>query len=93
MRKTVTLILIVIAAIGSVFFLFKYIRMDGIAFAWVLNFLLMIWVLPFLEALKSSACFFLLRSKGMGKKRKNLRTSWNKSFQEIIGLDYLGKTD
>jgi hypothetical protein len=37
MRKIITLILIVIAAIGSVFLLIKYIRMDGIAFAWVLN--------------------------------------------------------
>lgn len=53
MRKTLILFLIAIITIGSICGLVCYIRMDGFSFAWTLNFLLMIGVLAFTQALKS----------------------------------------
>lgn len=53
MRKTFVLILITIITIASICALVYYMRMDGFAFAWALNFLLMLFVLAFTEALKS----------------------------------------
>jgi hypothetical protein len=51
MRKTLTLIFIVIITIASIDILIHYIGMQGFAFAWALNFLLMACVLFFTETL------------------------------------------
>lgn len=51
MKKTLNLILIVTIGIAAIFALVKYIRMDGFAFAWALNFLLMFCVVAFLKSL------------------------------------------
>lgn len=53
MKKTFILISITIAAIASIFALVHFMRMDSFAFAWALNFVLMIWVSAFIEAQKS----------------------------------------
>lgn len=53
MKKTLTLILIPIITIASICALIIYIKMDGFAFAWVLNFLLMLFVVFFTEILNS----------------------------------------
>lgn len=52
MRKTLILILIVIVTIASTYALVHYISMQGFAFAWALNFMLMGCVLTFTETLK-----------------------------------------
>lgn len=53
MKKTGNQALSIIIGIVSVFALTRFIPMDGFAFAWALNFLLMMCVLAFTEALKS----------------------------------------
>ncbi|SHF23448.1 glycosyl-4,4'-diaponeurosporenoate acyltransferase CrtO family protein [Pedobacter caeni] len=53
MIKTLKLVLIAILTIGSICALVIYIRMDGFSFAWILNFMLMLFVVFFTEALKS----------------------------------------
>ena len=53
MRRNLTLLLIPIVAIASVYALVHYVRTDGFSFAWALNFLLMLCVFAFTEALKS----------------------------------------
>lgn len=45
--------IIAILTIGLVYALARYIKMDGFAFAWALNFLLMLCVVAFTEALNS----------------------------------------
>ena len=53
MRKTLTIILIPIITIALIYALIHYIGMQGFAFAWALNFILMACVLTFTETLKS----------------------------------------
>lgn len=53
MKKTITLILIAALSIGAICALVYYVRMDGFAFAWALNFLLMLCVSAFTDVLKS----------------------------------------
>ncbi|MEJ2901994.1 hypothetical protein WAE58_06145 [Pedobacter panaciterrae] len=53
MRKTLILILIAIATIASIYTLVHYIKMDGFSFSWILNFMLMLFVVVFTAVLKS----------------------------------------
>jgi hypothetical protein len=53
MKKIFILISTAILAVGSMVALVHYIKMDSFAFAWVLNFMLMFFVVFFTEALKS----------------------------------------
>jgi len=53
MKKTLILVLIAITTIGAMVALVRYIRMDGFSFAWILNFMLMLFVGLFTPALKS----------------------------------------
>lgn len=53
MKKAITLLLIIIFTAGAVYALVYFMKMDGFAFAWALNFLLMFCVLAFTETLKS----------------------------------------
>jgi len=53
MRKTLLLVLIPIITIALVYALIHFIGMQGFAFAWALNFLLMACALTFTETLKS----------------------------------------
>jgi hypothetical protein len=52
MRKTFTLTFIVLITIVLTYALTHYMKMESLAFAWALNFLLMACVLNFTEALK-----------------------------------------
>lgn len=53
MKKTLTAAFIAILTIAAVYAVVIYIRMDGFAFAWILNFLLMFFVVFFTTSLKS----------------------------------------
>jgi hypothetical protein len=53
MRKTLILALITIVTIGSICALVYYIKMDGFSFSWILNFMLMLFVVAFTGVLKS----------------------------------------
>jgi hypothetical protein len=64
MKKILTLILIAIITIGSIYALVIYIKMDGFPFAWILNFLLMLFVVFFTDALKSPFASFYYNEKG-----------------------------
>jgi hypothetical protein len=70
MKKTLTLTLIAIATIASIYALVKYIKMDGLSFAWSLNFVLMIWVLAFTEVLKSKLTSSYYNEKGWERRGK-----------------------
>jgi len=52
MKKPFFLIAITMAAVGSVFALMHYMRMDSFTFAWALNLSLMFYVLAFIETSK-----------------------------------------
>lgn len=53
MKKAIILISIAIITIASVCALVHYIKMDRFSFAWILNFMLMLFVAAFTTALKS----------------------------------------
>ena len=53
MKKIFILFSIAIVTIGSIFALVHFMRVDSFAFAWALNFLLMLSVFAFTDALKS----------------------------------------
>lgn len=53
MKKYLTLILICAITIGLTLALMRYMRLDSFAFAWALNFMLMLCVHIFIDALKS----------------------------------------
>lgn len=52
-RKSFTSIIIALATVISIFVLIRFMRLDSFAFAWALNFLLMILVFAYTEASKS----------------------------------------
>ncbi|RQO65939.1 hypothetical protein DBR43_27210 [Pedobacter sp. KBW06] len=70
MKKTLTLILIAIITIGSIYALVVYIKMDGFSFAWILNFLLMLFVVFFTDALKSPLASPYYNEKGWEQRGK-----------------------
>lgn len=82
MKKTLTLIFIVIVTISSVCALVYYIRMDGFAFAWALNFLLMLGVLAFTESLKSQLTSAYYNEKGWERRGK---------IYEHVGINFFRK--
>lgn len=51
MRKTLTQIFIVLLAIVCTYVVVRYMKLDSVSFAWVLNFSLMIFALYFMETL------------------------------------------
>jgi hypothetical protein len=82
MRKILVLTLIVIIAIGSVYALVIYVRMDGLAFAWALNFLLMLYALAFTETLKSRLSSSYYTTKGWERRGK---------IYERLGINFFRK--
>lgn len=94
MKKTLTLILITIIGIGLVGTLVNYIRMDGFAFAWALNFLLMMCVFTFTETLKSQLTSSYYNEKGWeqrGKIYKYLGINFFRKMLVLIGWERLNK--
>jgi hypothetical protein len=82
MKKILTLILIAIITIGSIYALVIYIKMDGFPFAWILNFLLMLFVVFFTDALKSPIASFYYNEKGWEGKGK---------IYEHLGINFFRK--
>ncbi len=82
MRKISILILIAIITIGSIYALVIYIRMDSFSFSWVLNFLLMFFVVFFTSALKSPLSSSYYDQKGWELKGK---------VYEYLGINFFRK--
>ncbi|UPK72433.1 hypothetical protein [Chitinophaga filiformis] len=82
MRRILTLILIAIFSIAAIYALVYYIKMDGFAFAWALNFLLMLVVSAFTEALKSKLTASCYDEKGWERKGK---------IYEYLGINFFRK--
>ena len=82
MKKTLNLIIIPVIAIGSVIALVYYIKIDTFAFAWALNFMLMLFVSMFSGVLKSP-----LTSSYYDPK------SWERSGEiyRYLGVDFFRK--
>jgi hypothetical protein len=90
MRKTLTLALIAIITIGSIYALVHYIRMDGFSFAWILNFLLMFFVVFFTGTLKSQLISSYYDEKGWERKGKiyeNLGINFFRKLLVLIGWE------
>lgn len=75
-------ILIAICTVGAVWALVRYMRIDSFPFAWALNFLLMLGVFAFTEALKGQ-----LTSSYYGEK------AWERrgKIYEFLGINYFRK--
>ncbi|WP_126246158.1 glycosyl-4,4'-diaponeurosporenoate acyltransferase CrtO family protein [Chitinophaga rhizosphaerae] len=82
MSKTFTLLLIAAATAGATYALVHFIKMDGFAFAWSLNFLLMIGVLAFTESMKSPLASTYYHAKEWEQKGK---------IYERIGINFYRK--
>ena len=82
MKKNLTLASIIIAAIVSVFALTHFMKMHSFAYAWALNFLLMMWVSAFVEVLKSPLASTYYNEKGWEQKGR---------IYELIGINYFRK--
>jgi hypothetical protein len=94
MRKTFTLILIIVFTIVSICALVHYINIDGFAFAWALNFLLMLCVLAFTEMLKSQLASSYYNEKGWerrGKIYEPLGINFFRKLLVVIGWEKLNK--
>lgn len=94
MKKTLNLILILIIGIVSIFALVYYMRLDGFAFAWALNFLLMLCVLALTEALKSPLTSSYYNEKGWERRGKIYERLGVNFFRKIlvwIGWEKLNK--
>lgn len=82
MRKISVLVLIAIITIGSIYAMVIYIRMDTFSFAWALNFLLMLAVITFVEALKSQLNASYFREKEWERRGK---------IYEDLGINFFRK--
>lgn len=82
MRKPLLLILILIFSIAAIYALVHYIKMDGFAFAWALNFLLMLAVSAFTGALKSKLASSYYHEKAWERKGK---------IYEYLGINFFRK--
>ncbi|MCD8741793.1 hypothetical protein LT679_14350 [Mucilaginibacter roseus] len=82
MPKPFALALISLITLGLVYAVARYIRMDGFAFAWILNFLLMTGVLAFTENLKSQLKSSYYNEKGWERKGK---------IYERVGINFFRK--
>lgn len=82
MKKTLILISITILSIGAICALAYYMRMDGFAFAWAVNWLLMLCVSVFTTALKSNLTSLYYDEKGWEQKGK---------IYEYFGVNFFRK--
>ena len=82
MKKSLTLLAIIIATIVSVFALTYFMKMDRFTYAWALNFLLMLWVSAFVEVLKSPLVSTYYNGKEWEQKGR---------IYELIGINYFRK--
>lgn len=82
MKKTLALISIAIITIACIIALVHYIKMDGFSFAWILNFLLMFFVVFFTGALKSQLNSSYYHEKGWERGGK---------IYEHLGINFFRK--
>ncbi|QSW90086.1 hypothetical protein J0383_04520 [Flavobacterium endoglycinae] len=86
MKKTLLLILIATATIGSTFALVYYIKIDKFSFAWALNFLLMLFVTYFTDALKSPLASSYYDEKTWEKRGKVYENLGINIFRKLLVL-------
>ena len=94
MRKPLILISIAIITIGAIYALVRYIKMDGLSFAWALNFLLMLCVFAFTETLKSQLTSSYYNEKEWeqrGKIYKHVGINFFRKLLVWIGWEKLNK--
>ena len=94
MKKSLNLILISIIGIASIYALVHYMRLDSFTFAWALNFLLMLCVLAFTEALKSPLTSSYYNEKEWergGKIYEHLRINFFRKLLVWIGWEKLNR--
>jgi predicted outer membrane lipoprotein len=94
MRKPLILISITIITIGAIYALARYIKMDGLSFAWALNFLLMLCVFAFTESLKSQLTSSYYNEKEWEQRGKIYERVGIKFFRKLlvwIGWEKLNK--
>ncbi|TCD01201.1 glycosyl-4,4'-diaponeurosporenoate acyltransferase CrtO family protein [Pedobacter psychroterrae] len=90
MKKTLTLILIVIITIGAMVAVVHYVKMDRFSFAWILNFLLMFFIVFFTRALKSplTSTYFNEKSwERRGKIYEQLGVNFFRKLLVLIGWE------
>jgi hypothetical protein len=86
MKKILTLILIAVSTIASIYALVHYIKMDGFPFAWVLNFLLMFFVVFFTGALKSELTSSYYDEKNWERRGKIYEDLGINFFRKVLVL-------
>ncbi|TKT86223.1 glycosyl-4,4'-diaponeurosporenoate acyltransferase CrtO family protein [Dyadobacter frigoris] len=94
MKRILVLVFIAIITMGLVYALVHYIRMDGLSFAFALNFMLMACVLTFTETLKSqlNSPYFNEKSWEMrGKIYKSLGINFYRKLLVWTGWEKLNK--
>lgn len=94
MQKTLTLIFIVVIIIAATYALVHYTKMEGFAFAWALNFLLMAGVLTFTETLKAQLAVPYYNEKPWeqgGKIYRSLGINFFRKLLVWIGWEKLNK--
>src|SRR5689334_14973634 len=90
MRKTLILALITVITIGSICALVYYIRMDGFSFSWILNFMLMFFMVAFTGTLKSkltSSYFNEKKWEGRGEIYERLGVNFFRKLLVWIGWE------
>lgn len=94
MRKVSVIIFIVVVTIAAIYALTHYLGMQGLAFAWALNFLLMACVLTFTETLKGQLTSRYYNEKPWehgGKIYQSLGINFYRKLLVWIGWEKLNK--
>ncbi len=96
MKKRILLFVIILSTIGFIYFLVRYMGVQGFLFAWVLNFMLMMFVLMFTETLKSTCTSDYFKDKNWEQKGKiyeQLGIHFFRKLLVIVGWEKLNKKE
>jgi hypothetical protein len=96
MKKGILLFVIMLSTIGFIYFLVRYMGVQGFLFAWVLNFMLMMFVLMFTETLKSACTSNYFQEKNWEQKGKIYEQLGIHHFRKllvIVGWEKLNKKE
>jgi hypothetical protein len=96
MKKGFLLFIIMLSTIGFIYFLVKYMGVQGFLFAWVLNFMLMMFVLMFTETLKSACTSNYFKEQNWEQKGKIYEQLGIHLFRKllvIVGWEKLNKKE
>ncbi len=86
MKKGFLLFIIMLSTIGFIYFLVKYMGVQGFLFAWVLNFMLMMFVLMFTETLKSACTSNYFKEQNWEQKGKIYEQLGIHLFRKLLVL-------